>query len=752
MNKISNITSSILAALIVLSCSCTSEDTIKFKAISDPEYSPEDLMDWETHVFVFSGEICTSVQKFDKLSSCRSLDAKSGERVSIVAMKDNSNIGYTALTEGKDAGAYWIVTDDHTAAAPEIWTATFNIPEGEVSVSQILKPLTSNIHLSVTDAPENFSSVKVCLEGFDNIWNIFSDESGTDAVSSPVEIVSTGEDVEMSVLPINADAGVWPPKILVSFQDEEIAPKMELDWIPGRGSEIHIEIDFSKYQSYGTFDLIYTYGDILNPYSIKTARKCYDTAASAGFGQNRHYQVQIESGGGWRIEHVHDALCSDADKHASIWNDWANVRKLRDTMSYCLIESEFPAKIKVRKFGNSYSKVAIRPSTYNIEAIDCGNNTIEFTLPEESKGKVSVEFDDDRQHNLFIYARTPDKNKPSTSDPSVKYFGKGEHNPGTILLTEGQTLYIDHGAKVYANVKTSGNNVTIAGHGILSGEKMVHKGDNLYSWGDFLINCNTTGLNARNLTIKDITMIDSPGWNMIIPKTSGVVIDGVNMISWELNGDGIDIVSSNNVEIKNCFIRTYDDCMTLKCRFIVKPIIDTYDIRIHDCIIWADYARGIVIGPEAGNTAYSGRIHDIEVKDCIFLQHKRGLNDDQRSAFAIGQGSDGSTDLWKGTDPPTTMSDITATNLIFDNIDESGRNASIWQYGGTPVLMENVTLSDFRVIDKMGNSYPALYIKTNGSTIKNLNIQNLTVNGVKVTGTGTQFSIDKESNVAYSIN
>ena len=165
-----------------------------------------------------------------------------------------------------------------------------------------------------------------------------------------------------------------------------------------------------------------------------------------------------------------------------------------------------------------------------------------------------MEFDSDRQHNLFIYAREPDTEKPAAETPGVIYYGKGEHNAGTIRLKAGQTLYIDHGAKVYANVKTEGSNVTIAGHGILSGEKMVHTGDSMYSWGDFLICCNETRINATNLTIKDITMIDSPGWNLIIPKTDGVLIDGVNMISWELNGDGIDVVSSRNVQIRNCFL------------------------------------------------------------------------------------------------------------------------------------------------------------------------------------------------------
>jgi polygalacturonase len=240
---------------------------------------------------------------------------------------------------------------------------------------------------------------------------------------------------------------------------------------------------------------------------------------------------------------------------------------------------------------------------------------------------------------------------------------------------------------------------------------------------------------------------------MIIPKTDGVTVDGVNMISWELNGDGIDVVSSRNVEICNCFIRTYDDAITLKCRFIVNPISDIYNVNIHDCLIWADYARGIVIGPEAGNINKSaGRIHHVTVKDCIFMQHKRGLDDDLRAAFAIGQGSDGQTDLWRGSNPPNTISDITASGLTFDNIDKSGRHVSIWQYSGAPVTMQNISLSDFKIIDNNANRYPALWIKTNGSYIKDLKINNFTINDTKLTGSSSQLSIDKPANVGITVN
>lgn len=736
------------SALIMLGCSRVDEIP-SFSQIPDSDFTPEAISDWQTYAFIFSDGICTGVEKYPKLSDCRNIDASAGDIVSVIAMESMENIGFTNISEGEPAEDYHLLTSDMSPVIPRTWATTFTVAENQKDFRQVMTPLTSELSISVKNAPESFMNATLPLVGFANGWRICSSEYISGEPSRDGEIKTEGEVVCASFLPGTNQEGTWKPGLLITLDEEKVRSEAELDWKMTTRSRIDITIDFTDFELKGIINISYTHRNIMNPRNSRTVNETLKTSYAP---DNRHYMVQTRGTDGWTDEKVHDALCSNADKHSQIWNDWSNSKHLRDTMSYCIIDTGFPATIRVKKISGMFSKAEVRPSTYGIAVRDCGDNTIEFTLPSEAKGKVSVEFDSDRQHNLFIYAREPDTEKPAAETPGVIYYGKGEHNAGTIRLKAGQTLYIDHGAKVYANVKTEGSNVTIAGHGILSGEKMVHTGDSMYSWGDFLICCNETRINATNLTIKDITMIDSPGWNLIIPKTDGVLIDGVNMISWELNGDGIDVVSSRNVQIRNCFLRTYDDCITLKCRFIVSPITDVSDINIHDCLIWADYARGIVIGPEAGNLKNTGYIHDITVKDCIFLQHKRGLDDDLRAAFAIGQGSDGSTALWTGDNPPRGISDVTATGLTFDNIDKSGRHIAIWQYGRSPVTMENISLNDINVIDSKGNRYPALYIKTNGSRIDNMKISGFTVNSQKVTSTSENIKIDSRSNVALTVD
>lgn len=720
-----------------------------FEHIADPSYTPADIDEWPAYAFVFQDDTCTCVQQFARLSEVQNIDASEGDLISVIAMENTDNIGFSVLDEGIDVNKYKLLSADMAPMIPRTWGSVFTAGPSEDGFKRVLYPITSDVSITTINAPDSFKGATLRMEDFCNEWGIGSDTYAIGGKSKKADLICTGGAISASFLPPLGISDRWTPDLSIDIADVTVKTDLSLDIKSLTRTSVSICIDFTEYSKTEMFDVSISYGNILTPDKTNTISQTYSTFKSS----NRHYRVKSLYSGSWREEEVHDALCSNADKHGNIWNDWNNDRKMRDTMSYCIIDTEFPATIRVRKINSLSTKAEVRPSTYGIEVKECADNYIEFTLPSEAMGKVSVEFNGDRQHNLFIIARNPDTDKPSADAPGVRYFGKGEHTAGTIYLTSGQTLYIDHGAKVFANVKTRGSDITIAGHGILSGEKMKHWGDNMYSYGDFLISTNTEHINSSNLCIKDITMIDSPGWNMIIPKTDGVTVDGVNMISWELNGDGIDVVSSRNVEISNCFIRTYDDAITLKCRFIVNPISDTYNVNIHDCLIWADYARGIVIGPEAGNINKSaGRIHHVTVKDCIFMQHKRGLDDDLRAAFAIGQGSDGQTDLWRGSNPPNTISDITASGLTFDNIDKSGRHVSIWQYSGAPVTMQNISLSDFKIIDNNANRYPALWIKTNGSYIKDLKINNFTINDTKLTGSSSQLSIDKPANVGITVN
>ena len=149
------------------------------------------------------------------------------------------------------------------------------------------------------------------------------------------------------------------------------------------------------------------------------------------------------------------------------------------------------------------------------------------------------------------------------------YFLTGEHEVGSITLQEGEILYIDEGATVYSSVSIEGSNTKIMGRGILSGEKLRHWGGEQWSNGEMLISASkhiASEKRLNNIEISGVTLIDSPSWTVGMFFIDNLTINNINIISWELNGDGIDLCSVSRANITDSFIRTYDDCITLKVR------------------------------------------------------------------------------------------------------------------------------------------------------------------------------------------
>lgn len=733
MHPIQVKTTIILLAAILPACACLQKSDNDFEAKLAADV-PSQIKEWNATGFVFRDGECVCLQSVSSLSKLRTLDAREGDRISVVAYSSPDSAGFTALRSGRASQEYRLTSQSEGPEIGRVWYF-----EGEASngyVQMPFKPLHAEFSFEVLG---DGSAASLDIEGLASEWIVESDS----LAPSPVLNLKLESGKSYRVLPPVSEKIDLAASF--SYGGENFSPVLEGVTAPRSGQIAQISLDLRSADVLGVYSLTYT----LKEGNAQIAS--WNKDFSLGTEVNSHYAVSIYRNGAWQGVKVHDALCSNARKHTGLWNDWSNSRALRDTMSYCIFEHEFTSAVRVRvkKLNGSFSSCVVRPSTYLINATSIDYNTVEFSLPSPSQAKVSVEFDGDRFRNLFIYGYKPDADKPDPN--SVIYYGPGEHDAGTINLRAGQTLYIDYGAKVYGNVVTEGNDVTIAGHGILSGEKMQHYGDHSYSYGDFLMACNKTSASAKNLTVRDVTLIDGPGWNLLVRNIEGVLIDGVNTISWELNGDGIDVVSSRDVEIKNCFLRNYDDNITLKCRFIVSPITDVCNVRIHDNLIWNDYARGIVVGPEAGNLSNPGYLHDIKVYDCIFLEHGDGQSVDLRAAFAIGQGNDGLGDLWSGNKPPRTISGVEAWGLVFDNLCSYGRAVGIRQYADSSVTMSDISLSDFTVIDENGNKYPALSIWTGGASITGLVIENFTVNGVKLLSTGEEFTIDKSENVKYEI-
>ena len=85
-----------------------------------------------------------------------------------------------------------------------------------------------------------------------------------------------------------------------------------------------------------------------------------------------------------------------------------------------------------------------------------------------------------------------------------------------------------------------------------------------------------------------------------------------------VTGDGIDITSSQDVEVKNCFVRSTDDSICIKSQGLFKDpstVRDVTKVRVHNNVIWnAEPGNAIELG-----YALQSEIHDLVFEDCDII-------------------------------------------------------------------------------------------------------------------------------------
>lgn len=130
--------------------------------------------------------------------------------------------------------------------------------------------------------------------------------------------------------------------------------------------------------------------------------------------------------------------------------------------------------------------------------------------------------------------------------------------------------------------------------------------------------------NSEDVAISDLTLRDSPFWNLHVLYSHNVLLERVFVIADDPNGpstDGIDIDSSHDVEIRDCVISTNDDCISIKSGRDQDGIdvgIPSRHIYIHGCHILSGY--GISLGSEL-----SGGIEDVRIEDVDFSMSDCGF-------------------------------------------------------------------------------------------------------------------------------
>lgn len=278
---------------------------------------------------------------------------------------------------------------------------------------------------------------------------------------------------------------------------------------------------------------------------------------------------------------------------------------------------------------HEFEGVKIRPETLDLKA-EITQSSIKFVLDKPAYFTVEPY----GRHNALHILADPMPEYNLTDGNEVIYFGKGEHEVGILELKSNQTVFIDEGAIVYASIYAyEAQNIKILGRGILDNS---HNKEKIL----FEVNAENNPFDAGNserlptvwfqyctdIEIDGITIRDSLVYNISPVACKRISIKNIKIIGcWRYNSDGIDMLNCEDVEISDCFVRTYDDAICVKGFDSYREEDGMYhngqsydlskNITVSNCTIWNDWGKCLEIGAETRAREMS----DIVFKNCNII-------------------------------------------------------------------------------------------------------------------------------------
>lgn len=275
--------------------------------------------------------------------------------------------------------------------------------------------------------------------------------------------------------------------------------------------------------------------------------------------------------------------------------------------SYVNLVSDEPVTLTIATH-KPYDRLLIKPYSKGIVPGE-KDGKITFTVPVDTQLVLEL---GDYRHCLYIFNSRP----IPCPDPAAvtHYFGPGIHMPGKITLHSGESVYVDKDALVFGCLfAEDADDVHIFGNGVLDdgNEARFHN----FCYEEYT-NGNLKFYDCKHLRIEGVLCKDSAIWCLNLFHCDDVVVDGIKIFGqWRYNTDGVDIVNSQNITIRNSFIHSFDDTITIKG-------IDRYahtnneNILSENCVLWCDWGKTCEVGIETACLAYK----NITFRNCDLLR------------------------------------------------------------------------------------------------------------------------------------
>lgn len=453
--------------------------------------------------------------------------------------------------------------------------------------------------------------------------------------------------------------------------------------------------------------------------------------------RNHDYSVRIrENENEWQDLFVYEVK---VDMH--------NVRKA----SMVQFDMEGPIEVEITCNYIDVKDVTIRPLSSNV-VFKQRQNVIYLKL--ERPCKLSVEINEERFHNLHLFANPIEENhldikgenvvvvepgihlpddlvqlvaKPNTKReiPDTVYFAPGYHHieGAQFHIPSGKTIYLAGGALVVGSfICDSVQDVTICGRGILY---MADMEKTTYFRGIQIEY-------SKNITIDGIVVVDPPHYSVLIGQSSDITINNFKSFSTRGWSDGIDMMSSSDIFIHDVFMRNSDDCIAIYgSRFDYHG--DTKNIKVTNSILWADVAHPINMGTHGDHAGDGDTMENIRFENIDILEH----HEPQENYWGTMSLNAGDKNIIK--------------NVVFENIRvedfELGQLLDIRvvfnkKYNPVPGnRIENIMFKDVEYNGKSENP-SRIFGYDSERIVKDITFKNLRINGHVVQSADTKNNFD----------
>jgi len=288
-------------------------------------------------------------------------------------------------------------------------------------------------------------------------------------------------------------------------------------------------------------------------------------------------------------------------------------------------------------------------------------------------------------------------------EPGALLLGSPNKDDYRIIVPDFESrtndLYVNRSI-IYAE---KAENVSLTGTGIINGNGK-HK-----NFGKTLPQNNRPFLarfvNCRNVTIRDVSMIESANWTCHLLGCKDVLIDGLKIKnSIRANRDGLDIDGCENITVSNCRIYSMDDAIVFKSTGPAK----VKNATVTNCIV-SSHASGIKFGTET-----TGGFENVTISNCVIkdIPVYSGL------ALMIVDGG--------------TMKNIRIDNIVMNNVNiplmiRLGNRARPYKKGiPTPEAgsIENISISN---ITATNTGLPSHITGLHDKRIKNVTLDNINI-------------------------